>query len=90
MLPRLERFCETVPNSDLCMNTMAETPDFLRDDIDIAVQWGYGDWADLDATLLLKDHKIICCNKEVSRRIDKPEDILDETLLHPVSTTAPK
>ena len=84
LLPRLAHFRETVPNSDLRMTTMVETPDFARDDIDVAVQWGYGEWTDLEVTLLLKDDKIICCVEEVAKRIKKPEDILQETLLHPV------
>ncbi|KIC21290.1 LysR substrate-binding domain-containing protein [Leisingera sp. ANG-Vp] len=84
LLPRLEMFREFVPQSDLRMTTMVDTPDFTRDDIDVAVQWGYGGWGDLDTTLLLKDHKLICCTQEVAARIKTPADLLNETLLHPV------
>ena len=84
LLPQLEHFRESVPNSDLRMTTMVKLPDFARDDIDVAVQWGYGDWGHHEATLLLKDHKIICCNEDVAKRISEPADILHETLLHPV------
>ena len=84
LLPQLEHFRESVPNSDLRMTTMVKLPDFVRDDIDVAVQWGYGDWGHLEATLLLKDHKVICCNEDVAKRISEPADILRETLLHPV------
>ena len=84
LLPRLESFRESVPKSDLRMTTMVETPDFKRDDIDVAVQWGYGDWGDLDAELLIKDHKIICCTPELAAQIHSPQDLARQRLLHPV------
>ncbi len=70
LLPRLSCFRGLRTQSDLRMTTMVETPDFRRDDIDVAVQWGYGDWANLEATLLLKDHKVICCTPELAARLD--------------------
>lgn len=84
LLPRLESFRESVPKSDLRMTTMVETPDFKRDDIDVAVQWGYGDWGDLEADLLIKDHKVICCTPELAAQIKVPEDLAHHRLLHPV------
>lgn len=84
LLPRLESFREFVPNSDLRMTTMVETPDFKRDDIDVGVQWGYGSWSDLDAELLLKDHKVICCTAELAEHIRSPQDLASQRLLHPV------
>lgn len=84
LLSQLAAFREFVPQSDLRMTTMVEVPDFKRDDIDVAVQWGYGHWGDLETTLLLKDHKVICCAPEVAARIQVPQDLLGETLLHPV------
>lgn len=84
LLPRLESFRESLPKSDLRMTTMVETPDFKRDDIDVAVQWGYGDWGDLDADLLIKDHKIICCTPDLGAQLQTPEDLARHHLLHPV------
>lgn len=84
LLPRINHFRETMPDSDLRMTTMVETPDFARDDIDLAVQWGYGDWKSLDTVLLLKDHKVIACTPEMGAQIKTPKDLLNHTLLHPV------
>ncbi|MCY3875132.1 MAG: LysR substrate-binding domain-containing protein [Rhodobacteraceae bacterium] len=84
LLPRLSGFRGLQPQSDLRMTTMVKTPDFGRDDIDVAVQWGYGDWGDLEAALLLKDHKVICCTPEIAARIDSRLDLTDQQLLHPV------
>ena len=63
---------------------MAETPDFRRDDMDVAVQWGYGDWVDLEVTLLLKDPKVMCCTPELAVRVKSPQDLAGQRLLHPV------
>lgn len=84
LLPRLETFREFLPNTDLRLTTMVETPDFGRDEIDAAVQWGYGDWDGFEAQLLIRDHKVICCTKEIAETIHTPTDLLTKTLLHPV------
>ena len=83
LLPRLSGSHELQPQSDLRMTTMVETPDFKRDDIDVAVQWGYGDWGDLEATLLLKDPKVICCTPKIAARVDSRQDLAGQRLLHP-------
>ncbi len=88
LLPRLSGFRGLQPQSDLRMTTMAETPEFRRDDIDVAVQWGYGDWGDLEATLLLKDHKVICCTPELATRVKSRQDLAGQRLLHPVLTNS--
>ncbi|MCY3873549.1 MAG: LysR substrate-binding domain-containing protein [Rhodobacteraceae bacterium] len=84
LLSRLSGFRGFQPQSDLRMTTMVETPDFRRDDIDVAVQWGYGDWGDLEATLLLKDPKVICCTPELAFRVKSRQDLARQRLLHPV------
>ncbi|WP_420583667.1 LysR substrate-binding domain-containing protein [Ruegeria sp.] len=84
LMLQLEGFRESVPNSDLRMTTMVDTPDFKRDDIDVAVQWGFGDWPDLEVNLLIKDHKVICCTPELAEQVKSPEDLAQHRLLHPV------
>ncbi|MCY4139615.1 MAG: LysR substrate-binding domain-containing protein [Rhodobacteraceae bacterium] len=84
LLPRLSGFRGFQPQSDLRMTTMVETPDFERDDIDVAVQWGYGDWGNLEANLLLKDPKVICCTPELAVRVKSRQDLAGQRLLHPV------
>lgn len=84
LLPRINHFRENMPDSDLRMTTMVDTPDFARDDIDLAVQWGYNEWKSLDAVLLLKDHKVITCTPEIGAKIKTPRDLLNFTLLHPL------
>lgn len=84
LLDRLARFREVMPDADLRLTTMVDLPDFQRDEVDVAVQWGYGGWKGLDTTLLLRDWKVLCCTPALASRLREPADLLDMTLLHPV------
>jgi LysR family glycine cleavage system transcriptional activator len=84
LLDRVARFRAEVPEADLRLTTMVELPDFVADDVDVAIQWGYGSWKGYDATLLLRDHKVICCTPEIARHIGGPQDLVNLPLLHPV------
>lgn len=87
LLPQLQQFRESVLKSDLRLTANVETPDFARDNVDVAIQWGFDHWwSSLEVNLLLKDYKILCCTEEIASRIKKPQDILSETLLHPILT----
>ena len=73
LLPRLSLFREILPGADLRLTTMVDLPDFGRDDIDMTVQWGYGNWPDYETTLLVPDPKIICCTPAIGEKIgDRP------------------
>ncbi|MGE8603500.1 LysR substrate-binding domain-containing protein [Bordetella trematum] len=84
LMARLDRFSKQMPDADLRLTTMVTLPDFTADEVDVSIQWGFGEWKDLDITLLVRDPKIICCTPELARHIRKPEDLLTQTLLHPV------
>lgn len=84
LLGRLARFRELLPDADIRLTTMVELPDFISDEVDVAIQWGYGNWKPYEATLLLRDLKIICCTPALARQIRSPGDLLGLPLLHPV------
>lgn len=84
LLDRITRFRETCPDADLRLTTMVDLPDFVADDVDVAIQWGYGGWRGCETTLLLRDYKVICCTPELARKITGPETLRDLPLLHPV------
>lgn len=84
LLDRLARFREIMPDADLRLTTMVELPDFISDDVDMAIQWGFGTWRQYESTLLMRDYKQICCTPEIARRIGSPADLLSLPLLHPV------
>ncbi|MBZ9558495.1 MULTISPECIES: LysR substrate-binding domain-containing protein [unclassified Modicisalibacter] len=84
LMERLDRFCEKVPGADIRLTTMVKLPDFAVDDVDISIQWGFGQWKEYDVKLLIKDPKIIGCEPEFAKKITKPEDLTQLPLLHPV------
>ncbi len=84
LLDRLARFRAILPDADLRLTTMVDLPDFARDDVDVAIQWGFGGWKPHDHSLLLRDLKVICCTPEIAERLHDPVNLLAETLLHPI------
>jgi LysR family glycine cleavage system transcriptional activator len=86
LLPRLSLFREILPGADLRLTTMVDLPDFGRDDVDMTVQWGYGNWPDYEATLLVSDPKIICCTPEIGERIKSAQDLTRFPLLDTVKS----
>lgn len=88
LLPRLSGFRALAPEADLRLTTMVELPDFARDEVDVAIQWGFGGWPDLEARLLVRDPKIICCRPEIGAQIRGAEDLARFTLLHSVASAA--
>lgn len=84
LMARLEAFRDRLPGADLRLTTMIRLPDFAADEVDVAIQWGYGQWKDVESTRLLADPKIICCAPALATRIRTAADLPRQTLLHPV------
>ncbi|MET0527300.1 MAG: LysR substrate-binding domain-containing protein, partial [Microvirga sp.] len=59
-------------------------PDFAAADVDVAIQWGFGNWPQYDQVLLVRDLKIICCTPELGAPLKEPGDLVGQTLLQPV------
>lgn len=84
LMERLNRFCDTMADADLRLTTMTTLPDFAADEVDISIQWGFGQWGNYDATLLIRDPKVICCAHEVAENIKSAQALTRVPLLHPV------
>lgn len=84
LMTRLDSLRAQIPGVDLRMTTMVETPDFARDEVDVSIQWGYGEWKDHEVRLVVRDAKIICCTPGLAERVRCPADLARQTLLHPV------
>ena len=86
LLPRLSLIRAILPDVDLRLTTMVDLPDFGRDDVDMAVQWGYGAWPDYDKIFLIADPKVICCTPQIAAGIGTPQDLTRFTLLDTVKS----
>jgi len=86
LIPQLDGFRRLKPGCDLRLTTRIDTPDFDRDEIDVAIQWGYGDdWDGLQTSLLTRDHKVICCAPSILNDgppLTEPGDLVRHTLLN--------
>lgn len=83
LMPRLGEFRVAVPDAEIGLTTMIDLVDLERDQIDLAVQWGYGERKDVQSNLLLHDPKVICCRSDLAEQIKDPADLMKFTLLQP-------
>lgn len=87
LMPRLAEFRIAVPEAEIGLTTMIDLVDLERDQIDLAVQWGYGDRRDVTSHLLMHDPKVICCRPGMAEKIAAPSDLLRFNLLQPARST---
>ena len=81
---QLGRFAESHPEIDLRVSAMAHHVDFAREDVDLAVRHGDGNWAGLDVVQLCSERLFpVCSPKLVSGRnhITTASDLLNFSLL---------
>jgi LysR family glycine cleavage system transcriptional activator len=85
LVHRLGRFAEAHPEIDLRVSAAMHHVDFAREEVDLAVRHGDGDWAWLDVVRLCSEQLFpVCSPKLVSgrNRIRKAADLLKFPLLH--------
>lgn len=82
---RLGRFAEAHPGIDLRVSATMQHVDFAREEVDVAVRHGDGNWGGLDAVRLCSEQLFpVCAPKLLSgrNRITKPSDLMRYPLLH--------
>jgi LysR family glycine cleavage system transcriptional activator len=85
LVHRLGRFADAYPEIDLRVTATRHHVDFAREDVDIAVRHGAGDWVGLDATQLCSEQLFAVCSPKLlsgRQRIRTASDILKFPLLH--------
>lgn len=85
LMPRLERFGALQPDVDL--RVLATDQPVLpgAGDVDVAILFGSGQWEGLEARLLFGERVTPVCSPAYLRDhplLHRPEDLLDQTLLH--------
>lgn len=81
LLPRLGRFIARNPGVDLDVRAAAALVDFQRDDVDVAIRWGYGDWPGVRAEEILRDVFFPVCSPRLPNLPRTPADLAHHTLL---------
>jgi LysR family glycine cleavage system transcriptional activator len=85
LVNRLGRFAEAHPGIDLRISATLDHVDFAREDVDLAVRHGDGNWPGLDVARLSSEQLFAVCSPKLvagRRRIRKPSDVLRFPLLH--------
>jgi LysR family transcriptional regulator, glycine cleavage system transcriptional activator len=91
LIPRLDRFVKAHPEIDIRVSTNPGTPDFARDDYDLAIRFGRGHYPELHAELCLTVKVFPVCSPalmEGTHPLHGPSDLRHHTLLHDASTYA--
>jgi LysR family transcriptional regulator, glycine cleavage system transcriptional activator len=81
----LGRFAEGHPSIDLRVSATLHHVDFAREDVDLAVRHGDGNWPGLDVTRLSAEQLFpVCSPKLLAGRngLAKPADVLKFPLIH--------
>jgi LysR family transcriptional regulator, glycine cleavage system transcriptional activator len=84
LVNRLSRFSEEHPDVDLRISATTHYIDFARDDVDIAIRHGDGEWPGLDVQRLYSERLFPVCSPKLiagRNRIIKPADLLKFPLL---------
>lgn len=90
LVHRLRRFSEAHPHIDLRVSASLQHVDFAREDIDLALRHGDGQWPGLHATRVCSEELFpVCSPKLLSGRgaLRSQRDIRHHTLLHTNSTS---
>jgi LysR family transcriptional regulator, glycine cleavage system transcriptional activator len=85
LVHRLSRFAEAHPDIDLRISATMHHVDFAREDVDLAVRHGDGNWPGLDVARLCTEHLFAVCSPKLlsgRQRMTKPADVLKFPILH--------
>jgi len=85
LVHRLGRFGATHPDVDLRISAAMHHVDFAREDVDLAVRHGDGNWSGLDAVRLGPEQLFAVCSPKLISghpRMANPADLLKFPLLH--------
>jgi LysR family transcriptional regulator, glycine cleavage system transcriptional activator len=84
LVHRLGHFAEAHPGIDLRVSAAMHHVDFAREDVDLAVRHGDGNWPGLDVVQLSAEQMFAICSPKLlsGRQPGKPWDILKFPLIH--------
>ena len=85
LVPRLPRFQQDNPDVDVRIAAFDRLADFDRDQIDVAVRYGNGEWEGTRSDLLFKEHVFPVCSPDLikgDKPLETPSDLAHHHLLH--------
>lgn len=85
LVPRLDRFLALMPGADVRINVSQAVLDFDRDDVDISIRFGNGDYPGLKVDRLFEDVVFPVCSPKLlagRKPLREPRDLLQHNLIH--------
>jgi LysR family glycine cleavage system transcriptional activator len=85
LVPRIDRFLDSVPGADVRIDVSSAVLDFDRDDVDVAIRFGDGNYPGLQVDKMFHDVLFPICSPALLKRrkpISEPRDLLQHTLIH--------
>jgi LysR family transcriptional regulator, glycine cleavage system transcriptional activator len=85
LVHRLSRFADVHPEIDLRISASLHHVDFAREDVDMAVRHGEGNWSGLEQTRLCSESLFAVCSPKLlslNVGLHRPSDVLKFPLLH--------
>lgn len=82
LVNRLGAFAEAGSGIDLRVSATMHHVDFAREDVDLAVRHGDGNWPGLEVARLSTEELFTVCSPKLLDRINSPSDLLNLPLLH--------
>ncbi len=89
LIPRLGAFREREPEIDVRVSVSMRLADFVRDDVDVAIRFGRGNYPGLRTDLLMEEYFFAVCStalqNDPDRPLREPEDLRRHTLIHEIA-----
>ena len=85
LVTRVAAFQDANPGIEVRITTSAHLVDFRREEVDMAVRYGRGNWPGLRAQWLMAEDMFPVCARrccEAEKPLRQPEDLAHHTLLH--------
>jgi LysR family transcriptional regulator, glycine cleavage system transcriptional activator len=93
LIPRLGSFKLRHPDLDVRVSVAPGRTDFAREDVDLAIRFGRGDYPGLRTDLLMEETYFAVCSaallNDPERPLNEPSDLRHHTLLHEVVDSVP-
>jgi LysR family transcriptional regulator, glycine cleavage system transcriptional activator len=89
LIPRLGAFREREPDIDVRVSVSMRLTDFARDDVDVAIRFGRGNYPGLRTDLLMEEYFFAVCStallNDPDRPLREPNDLRRHTLIHEIA-----
>ena len=84
LVSRVAAFQDANPGIEVRITTSTHLVDFQREEVDMAVRYGHGNWPGSRADWLMAEHIFPVCSPELVNTgpLREPEDLAHHTLLH--------